>query len=146
MELIGARINQKQTYPVSKASFYNLANEYISSKDGVLSPSSVSEYNRKAKYLNREYGAFCALRIGDIASGDVQRLINDYCKGPGSPKSPKTVRDMYSFIELICKAYNPGLILRVNLPQPKKSDPYIPDDDDVSKIAKALEDTKFEVR
>lgn len=122
--------------------FSEAAKAYIDSKSNVISPSTIRGYVRLCKYLDdREYKGFAGKRLCDIDAGTVQLLINRYAAG----HAPKTVRNMHGFISAVLKTYNKGLILTTTLPQKKKIQVEIPEDDDVKKILESLRGTPYEV-
>ena len=53
--------------------FESSANEYINSKNNILSPSTIREY---IGMLERMDNAFKQIRLSDISASDVQKFIN----------------------------------------------------------------------
>lgn len=121
-----------------KMTFREAAEEYISVKENVLSPSTIREY---ARNIDRLSDKFTSIRISDVTALDVQKEINALSKD----KSPKTVRNYHGFISAVLGMFRPRLILNTTLPQSVKNEPYIPSDDDIKMILKGIENTQFEI-
>lgn len=122
----------------SAMTFKTAAEEYISIKQNVLSPTTIREYTGNIKRLSEN---FTSKRISDMTSLDVQKEINNL----SADKSPKTVRNYHGFISAVLGTFRPNLILNTTLPQKVKNEPYIPSDDDVKMIIKDIEGSMFEV-
>lgn len=122
----------------TKMTFRQAAEEYISVKENILSPSTIREYTRN---IDRLSDKFTSIKIADITALDVQKEINALSKD----KSPKTVRNYHGFISAVLGMFRPRLILNTTLPQSVKNEPYIPSDDDIKQILKAIENTQFEI-
>lgn len=154
MQLISEQIS-KDSISVNdpkRLSFYDACCRYISSRDAILSPSTVREYTHMASRLKKDYPFFSSMKVKDISQNDVQALINDYAKKP-SPnrqnntqrlRSPKSVRNFHGFISSVLKEYT-GISLNTKLPQKRKSEAYIPTDDDVRRILDQAKGTDFEI-
>lgn len=122
----------------SAMTFKTAAEEYISIKQNVLSPTTIREYTGNIKRLSEN---FTSKRISDMTALDVQKEINNL----SADKSPKTVRNYHGFISAVLGTFRPNLILNTTLPQKVKNEPYIPSDDDVKMIIKDIEGSMFEV-
>lgn len=107
--------------------FANAAKQYLERRRNVLSPRTVKEYNELPDRLSRE---FVALNVYNITANDVQTEINKLAKN----KAPKTVKNYSSYITTVIKAFNPNFAGKITLPQPVKSNPYIPTDEEVVKF------------
>lgn len=107
--------------------FANAAKQYLETRRNVLSPRTVKEY---AELPDRLSKTFVALNVYEITINDVQAEINRLAKD----KSPKTVKNYSSYICTVIKAFNRNFVGKVTLPQPVKSDPYIPTDEEVKKF------------
>ncbi len=97
---------------------------YISSREGVISPSTIRCY--KLNFKNH-MTSIQDMPIKKIRNEDLQRWIQDL----SADRSPKTVRNVYGqFISMVNTLY-PDLHFRVVLPQKKGSNLYVPTDSDV---------------
>ena len=97
---------------------------YISSREGVISPSTIRCY--KLNFKNH-MTSIQDMPIKKIRNEDLQRWIQDL----SADRSPKTVRNVYGqFISMVNTLY-PDLRFRVVLPQRKGSNLYVPTDNDV---------------
>lgn len=137
MQLMAAELDRiKVKY--EKMTFEDAAREYIDIKINVLSPSTVRGYYTIIKMLSDK---FKYIYIQDITARDVQEEINRIAK----ERTPKTVRNYHGFISPVLELYCPYLKLNTTLPQKIKNKPYIPSDDDVKKIMKAIQNTEYEI-
>lgn len=122
----------------SAMTFKTAAEEYISIKQNVLSPTTIREYTGNIKRLSEN---FTSKRISDMTALDVQKEINNL----SADKSPKTVRNYHGFISAVLGTFRPNLILNTTMPQKVKNEPYIPSEEDVKMIIKDIEGSMFEV-
>lgn len=123
---------------ISSMTFKKAAEEYISIKENVLSPTTIREYTGN---ISRLSSGFTSKNISDITALDVQKEINKLSKD----KSPKTVRNYHGFISAVLGTFRPKLILNTTLPQKVKNEPYIPSEKDVKLIINDIEGSMFEV-
>lgn len=118
--------------------FKNLANEYISAKNNVLSPNTKHGYK---SCLDRLSQTFVDTQINDIDQLAIQREINRLA----AKYSPKTVANTHGFISGIFRMYRPKMILNTTLPQKEKKDFYCPTDDDIKRILEMAKPTRYYV-
>lgn len=118
--------------------FQQAAENYISTKENVLSPSTITGYIKISRYISTE---FKALLVSDISTIDVQKEINAYSVG----RSPKTVRNVHCFISAVLSIYRPELSLHTSLPQRTKSETYVPTNDEVRKVVEYARGTEYEI-
>lgn len=138
-EYLAAQYNQlhidinRSEIPLKKA-----VEDYIKSKKNVLSPSTIKGYNSIKDNCVPE---LMALKIRDIKTQDIQEAFNIMAKN----HSPKSCRNAHGLISAVLKIHRPELTLRTTLPQKKKKDIYVPDSDEVAKIAKLAAGTNIEI-
>lgn len=118
--------------------FQEAADEYIESKRNVLSPSTIGGYSNILAHLEN---TFRQKNVHDIEAYDVQKEINRLAKAHG----PKTVRNYHGFISAVLGMFCPNLKLSTTLPQKRKSEPYIPSDQDVKLVIEASRGTVYEI-
>lgn len=119
----------------TKGTFEKAANDYIATRNNVLSPSSVITYERLIKALSDD---FKRTNLYDIDQATVQKEINDYAE----KHAPKTVRAMHGFISAVLGSYRPQFILRTTLPQKEHKTSYLPSEDDIRRILDAAKGTE----
>lgn len=119
-------------------SFEAVANDYIKSKDSILSPATIRGYRSMLKNLPHE---FRNARLKAIDRKRVQLLLNDV----SSRSSPKSVRNLSGFISSVIKSVNPEWNNNVTLPQKKVELFYVPEKEDVKKILEASKGTRYEI-
>lgn len=112
--------------------FSSAANYFIESKENVLSPRTIREYRL---YIKRLPEWFVEKSLYDINQTDVQTCINAL----SASKSPKTVRCLHGFISAVLGQFRADIKLNTTLPRMDKKEPYIPSEEDISRI---LEYTK----
>ena len=108
-----------------------LAN-YISSRDGIASATTLRSYRVLADTAFTELDALPVSQIGD---SDVQEWVKTYSEG----RTPKTVRNAYS---LLCSAV--GRKFDVVLPERRPIDYYAPTDKDIQTLLKLTKGTDLE--
>ncbi len=121
-----------------RISFKMAAGSYIGMKEHVLSPSTLRDYNRMTGRLSDRFNM---LKIDDITQADIQIEINRLA----TEKAPKTVNNIHAFISAVLKTFRPDMVIRTTLPQKVKYEPYTPSTDDIKKLLKATEGTKYEI-
>lgn len=84
---------------------------------------------------------FRNMSFKDITKNDVQAEINRYAVG----RSPKTVRNLFNFINPIFKEYRPNLRLDITLPQKRKYKAYLPSNEEICKVIDYFIGTEYEV-
>ena len=120
-------------------SFDAAAKAYIDERSHVLSISTIRGY---VSILRNLPDTFKSKDIHDLMDGhDIQTLMNEYARN----HSPKSVRNMHSFIAAVIHSVVPSVTLPTRLPQPKRSDAYIPEDEDVQALLKAITGTEYEI-
>lgn len=118
--------------------FRRAADEYISAKRNILSPSTIQGYE---KIIRCTSDLFLDKNVHDITTMDVQTEINRVAKG----HSPKTTRNHHGFLSAILNVFRPYLKLTTTLPQKVKNEPYIPSDEEIRLILEYARDTKYEI-
>lgn len=120
-----------------KGTFKDYAKDYVDIKKNVLSPSTIASYNSIIRNLSE---GFLGSQFSSITNATIQRELNHYAIG----RSPKTVKNACGFITAVCWEYNPNLQIKIKLPQPVKTDTYIPTDEEVKKVIEAIKGSKYE--
>lgn len=111
--------------------------EYIASRSGTLSPRTVSSYKSiRRNYLERLKGK----NINRITQSDIQRAIN-----AETGLSPKTVRNIHSFLSTVMSAYRPDFQIRTSLPEKVRPDLVVPSETDIHKLMDAVAGTYMEL-
>ena len=124
--------------PKNKKSFSEELENYIITKEAVLSPSTIRGYRNIQKMLKENYASFCNMKIADIGQQDVQNVISGLSKS----KSPKTVRNYHG---LISSVLGSNLVLNTTMPQRVQPDLYIPSDSEIKALVDAVRDTELEI-
>ena len=120
------------------ALFCTELSKYITSKEAVLSPATIKGYKNIERMLEKNYSDFYNMKISDIEQEHVQDVINSLTK----TKSPKTVRNYHG---LISSVIGSNLNLNTTMPQRIQPELYIPSDDEIKALVKAVKDTELEI-
>lgn len=112
--------------------------KYIATKEAVLSPSTILGYKNIQKQLEKNFSAFYNMKISDIEQEHIQNVIGSLSKD----KSPKTVRNYHGLISAVIGT---NLILNTTMPQKIQPELYIPTDDEIKTLVKAVENTELEI-
>ncbi|MGN1121968.1 MAG: tyrosine-type recombinase/integrase, partial [Eubacteriales bacterium] len=107
---------------------------YINSKNAILSPTTIRSYDRMSK---NHFKDISGTPLSKLTNEKIQSSINETAKNI----SPKTVRNIYSFLLVVLKEYAPEMTLRIKLPQKQKHEIYIPTESEIRKILDNTKDT-----
>lgn len=124
-----------------KTTFSEGAQQYIDDKDNVLSPSTQYGYLCLKRLIDRLYPEFTQMRMCDITDVDIQKIVSKYAQ----TRSPKTVRNLTGFISPVLRYFDKGRVLDVATPPKEIVELYTPDDDEVERLVKRIEGTRFEI-
>ena len=106
--------------------FIEYAEEYLQTKENVLSPSTVRGYNS----IIRNLGDFGLLPFDSVTNEDLQLFINQYSVN----HSPKSTNNLHGFISSVFRFYMPDRIFYTTLPKRTHTEPYIPSESDIKQI------------
>lgn len=128
----------EQEKPVSSMTVGDAIDRYISSKDGVLSPSTIAGYKRIRKNALQE---IMGTKLHLLNQETVQRAINKMAK----EKSPKSVRNAHGLLSAAMAVYRPDMVLRTTMPQKLRYESAIPSNGDIKAIMEEAKGTKDEL-
>lgn len=117
--------------------FHDAFESYVKAKSAVLSPSTIRGYYTEERKLPEDFKSLFLAQIDQIR---VQQVINDLSPG----YAPKYIRNLHGLISAVLGMFRPELVLHTTLPQKRKSEPYIPTDNEVLQLAEAAKGTMFE--
>lgn len=122
-----------------KLTFAQALEDYISSKDNILSPSSVRGYRAMQRNCFNDLNNIC---IVDINEKTIQRWVNKI-----APQyAPKTLRNQLGLVTVVLHQNGINLNMKsVSLKQKIKPDYVIPTEEDVEQIIKIVKDTNIEI-
>lgn len=137
-QLIRDKID-KSHLPTQKAySFGQCANDYMSAKLNVLSPTTIRGYKAILRGLP---GYFTSMSIYDIDAVIIQKVINEI----SSTHTPKTTRNVHGFIASVLGMYRPNFVTKTTLPQKIKQKKYIPTTEDVQRVLDYFKGTDYHI-
>ncbi len=131
-------LNKKKLDVQNCLTFSDALENYITLRSAVLSPATIREYKRKSK---QHFTQLNNLKIDDITLDDVQKYINF----ESTKLSPKSVRDLHGLISAVMRVYRPSFALNTDKPKKKRTNRYIPSDDDVKRLIEAVKGTEMEL-
>lgn len=107
---------------------------YVRAKSGVLSPSTIREYDRMSR---TNFNGIQTYKIRKLTSEQLQLWVSDMSRR----MSPKSVRNTYALLSASVALYAPDLAFRVTLPAKMVKRPTSPDRDDVRALLEAASPT-----
>lgn len=120
-----------------KSSLQSACETYIKSKQNILSPSTIREYNRKVKNIS---DTLLRKSLADITPLDLQTEINNYA----ATHSSKSTHDFSGFIMSVGKFFD--LTLKSpKLPPKEPEKVYIPTEQEIKQILNEVKGTNYEV-
>lgn len=129
MEKIQEQQNRKKN-----GSFLDFANEYIVSKEKVLSASTIRGYKATLRGIPE---SFTGLPFYEIEQHDITRLVNDLV----DKVKPKTIYNRHGLVVSVLKEFRPSFVVRTKLPRKEQKDIYTPSEKEVQALFTALKDT-----
>lgn len=130
------KVNRKKKR--SDEVFGDALKKYIATKEAVLSPSTIRGYRNIERMLSKDFPHFCNLKKSEIEQDHIQNVISEISK----TKSPKTVRNYHGLISAVM---GDDMVLKTTMPQKIQPDLYIPTDEEIKSLLKAVKDTELEI-
>lgn len=106
--------------------------EYIRSKENILSPTTIDSYKRNKK---NNLNDLCQIPVSRLSEIDVQKHFNKLAL----TKSAKTVCNAHGLLVAVLNVYAPDIRLRTSLPKVQKNIKQLPDAVDVLRAIKGTE-------
>lgn len=122
-ELIRAKIDKKQSFMTFDEAYH----AYIDAKSNVLSPATLRGY---ASIYRNIPAWVLSVDISDFDSYTAQKLINEYARD----HSPKSTRNLYTFVLSVIRLFIPDLNISATLPQKPRSEPHTPTLEDIKTL------------
>lgn len=130
---------QKQQQKAVNKTVYLCVEEYIQSKENLLSPSSVRGYYI---ILRNSLGEFGNKKIDTLTEKDIQFWINENAV----KYAPKSVKSQYGLVSAALRQCRIQLDFKsIMLPRMPKKEKRIPDELEISKILHMVEGTSVEL-
>ena len=114
----------KKRYYQNNITIGDALDRYISSKENILSPSTLREYRRSQR---RDFEEIKNMRIKSLTSEELQKFVNKL----SANRSPKTVRNIYGLLTASVALFQPDMVYRITLPQKTVYRPSSPSDEAV---------------
>lgn len=140
-EALAAAFNNKQNaanFLHFKKTVRESIAEYISTKDTVLSPSTIKGYE---SCMRAAYKEIEDIPINMLTEQRVQKWINKYAK----THSPKSVRNAFGLLSAVLTMNRQDdCIAHITLPQAEPSRQAVPSDDEIKMLLSACKGTQLE--
>lgn len=107
--------------------FLDFANEYINSKEKVLSASTIRGYKATLRGIPDE---FTSIPFYEIEQHDITKVVNSMV----DKAKPKTIYNRHGLIVSVLKEFRPEFIVRTKLPRKEQKDIYTPGDKEVEAV------------
>ena len=112
--------------------------KYIKMKNAVLSPSTIRGYEALERNTFSEIMPFSILKITQtMIQIEVNKLAVD--------SSPKYVRNAYGLLNAVLKTFIINCNFNITMPQKKRPELYIPDDNDIKTLLEAVKGRAIEI-
>ena len=129
MEKLQEEKNRKKN-----GTFLDFANEYIDSKEKVLSASTIRGYKSTLKGIP---DSFTGIPFYEIEQHDITRLVNDMV----DKVKPKTVYNRHGLVVSVLKEFRPTFVVHTKLPRKEQKDIYTPGEAEVKALFDYIEST-----
>ena len=137
-ELLAAQYAASRKSTVSKdRTLADAYARYIEIKKNTLSPATVREYSRAAK---ADFPELMPLRLSRLTQEAVQSAVNVM----SANHSPKSVRNAHGLLSAVLSMFAPEIRLNTRLPQSRKSNLYVPTEQEVEKLVRSIRGTELE--
>lgn len=112
--------------------------EYIASKDSVLSPSTIRGYTTIVKNRLTE---LMDVPIVELTQMQIQVEMNREAK----TYSPKTVHNDHGFLSAVLALHRPDFVLHTRLPEKQQNVTHVPSNDEIEALLKFIEVSDYEL-
>lgn len=136
---VKAGLKAAQSEPkASRLTVGEAIDNFIESKDAVLSPATIRGYKKIRK---NDFQELMSVKLSLLTQEAVQKAVNKMAK----EKSPKSVKNAHGLLTATLSVYRPDLMLRTTLPQKQKYEAKIPELDEVRQIIEAAKGKEIEI-
>lgn len=118
--------------------FGDALDQYIDSRQNVLSPTTIRDYRNIRK---NHVPSLMDLQVSEITQQHVQEAINL----EALQRSPKTVRNTHGVISAVMHVYRPDFALNTALPKKVRTEISVPSEDVIKRILEVSEGTGLEI-
>lgn len=115
---------KKKRYYQQNITVADALDRYISSKENIISPSTLREYRRSQKH---DFENISSMRIKSFTTEEMQKFINE----KAVDHSPKSIRNMYGLLRASLALFQPDIAYRITLPSKTIKRPCAPSDEAV---------------
>ena len=135
-KLLFAGIEKEERVPMTVG---KAIDNYISSKEKVLSPSTIRGY---MTIRNNDLQSLMDINISDLDQVQIQIAVSeDQARG----KSPKSIQNAHGLLTAVLKQYRPNFVVNTRLPQKKPNNVKIPTEEEMKRIWACAKGTRYEL-
>ena len=135
-KLLFAGIEKEERIPLTVG---KAIDNYISSKEKVLSPSTIVAYKKIRK---NDLQSLMNINISDLDQVQIQIAVSeDMAKG----KSPKSIKNAHGLLTAVLKQHRPKFVVTTRLPQNNPTTVRIPSEEEMKKIWAQAKGTPYEL-
>ena len=125
----------------SMETFSTAIADFMQLQEPMVSPNTYRDYGKYKRKLEKFFPDFCAKRCDRIRREDVQVVLNRLRK---NGLASKTISNYWGFISRILK-FKGCYVERPTLPEKTRPDIYVPTDDEIRRLLKAVSGTDAEI-
>ncbi len=138
-ELLAAQFSmEKETFYENNLLLKDAMARYNKAKEKVLSPSTMRGYVQYAENNLADKGN---IPISNINSELMQKWISEWSR----TLSPKTVRNIYGYLNVVLKFFDCGQNLKITLPQKVPVEYHIVTDEEIKELLKRTEGSELNI-
>lgn len=130
---------KKQRIPPEEMTLKEAYKNHIAKNEAVWSPSTTAGYTRLSK---NTFQGLMEYKLKNLTGDMIQQEINQMKR---QKKSPKYIANAVGFLKSILKSYAPGIELDLTMPQKKKPDLRMLDDQEINKVLTAAQGDPVEL-
>lgn len=123
-EFLAAQYNLKRKEKPSAMTVGEAYEKYIASKENILSPATVREYERSARC---DLQPIMNIKLENLTQEIIQSAINTEAK----THAPKSVRNMHGLLSSVLAMFYPDFKLNTTLPEKAEINITVPVDDEI---------------
>ena len=132
------KVNVENENKIDNITLKKAFEKYIDIKDSVLSPSTIRAYKSMSKNV---FQNIMDLKIKKLTAVIIQKEINLL----SITATPKYVRNAYGLLTAVLSVFRPSFKPNISIPKKKKTEMYIPDDNDIKVLLNAVKGKEIEI-
>ena len=132
------KVNVENENKIDNITLKQAFEKYIDIKSSVLSPSTIRAYKSMSKNV---FQNIMSLKVKNLTALIIQKEINLL----SATATPKYVRNAYGLLTAVLSVFRPSFNPNISMPKKKKTEMYIPDDEDIKVLLNAVKGKEIEI-